>query len=88
MNVPPVLPDQPADQKPPSRGQKVAIFIEDVLIVLAVVYLLCMMIFGLRGPAWTALMYATLVAMIVVTVRRFRRIRRASENQADSNGTE
>ena len=76
-----------SDQTPPSRGQRLAIFIEDALIVLSLVFLLCKMIFGWWGWASTILTYAALAAMVVVAVNRFRRIKRASEPPEDSGNT-
>ena len=61
-----------------------AILVEDILIVLAVVFLLCWVIFRLRGPVWTGLMFAALAAMIVVFVARFLRIKHADKAQEDS----
>ena len=80
MNQMPTVPGMPPPkQTPPPRGQRIVIFIEDVLIVLSVVFLLCFTIFRLRGPVWTGVMYAALLAMIVVFVVRFRRIKRADK---------
>jgi Ca2+/Na+ antiporter len=79
MNQPPILPFQPpTGRKPLSRRERIAIFIEDVLIVLSVVLLFWLVLFRPRGTLWTAGMYAALVAMVVVAVRRFARIRKAS----------
>jgi membrane protein implicated in regulation of membrane protease activity len=76
-----IFPGQPGtqDQKPVPRGQRVAIIIEDILIVLAVVFLMVMVFFQQRGTAWTVGMYITLVVMAIVAVRRFLRIKKASE---------
>ena len=80
-----VMPGQPpvSSLPPPSRWERVSMFIEDVLIVLAVVFLLCMMLIPLRGPTWTIVMYATLVVMIVVAFRRLQRVRRASKKREE-----
>ena len=75
-----------SDQPPPSRGQRLAIVIEDALIVISLVFLLCKMIFGwFSGWPSTILMYAALAAMVVIAVNRFRRIKRASEPPEDSD---
>jgi Ca2+/Na+ antiporter len=82
MNQPPILPFQsPLDQKPRSRGERLGILIEDILIVLSVVLLFWLVMFRPRGTLWTVGMYAALVAMVVVAVRRFARIRKASKTE-------
>jgi len=85
MNLPPTFPGQPSgpEQKPPSRGERLAILVEDILIVVAVVFLLCWVIFRLRGPVWTGVMFAALAAMIVVFVARFLRIKHADKAGED-----
>ena len=85
MNQMPVMPGTPflPKGKPPSRGERVAILVEDILIVVAVVFLLCWVIFRLRGPVWMGLMFAALVAMIVVFVARFLRIKHADKAGED-----
>lgn len=77
MDQLPFIPGPPKapTPKPLTRGQRIAIFVEDVLIVLSVAFLFVWVFFDLKGTMYRVILYATLAAMIVVFICRFRRIK-------------
>ena len=59
--------------------------VENVLVVLCILPL-WPFILGYRGPKWQALMYATLAALVIIFIRRWKRLKAAFDAMEKREG--